>query len=377
MSAATSAWVVVTSPNPSTTSVSNNVLSGVAAITDSNVWAVGSYSSTSGNDLDHTLAEHWNGATWSIVSTPNPGTNGSSLEAVSADSSTDVWAVGETNTNPFGTASQDQTLIEHYNGSAWSVVPSPNPSNQGDVLTGVKAFASNNVWAVGYYLDTLYDSLDPLVLHWDGTSFTMFTSGVPVGSGFLLEAINGLSPTDIWAVGEDGFGDTNFEMHFNGVQWSVAPSASFPNGGQQFIAGVAEVSTDDVWAVGSYVPTVFAEQQTLALNWNGNTWSQVKTPNVDTYFNKFYAVAAVSASDVWAVGYAYTTSGLSFDTLIEHWNGVAWSIVSSPNAKGTTGNELVGIAVSGTTTLWSVGSADSTTKGNPGLRTLTEHTTKG
>jgi hypothetical protein len=142
----------------------------------------------------------------------------------------------------------------------------------------------------------------------------MFTKGSPVGSGIILEAVSALSSRDIWAVGEDALGSTNFELHFNGTAWKVAPSASFPNGGQQFVSGVAVWNSSDVWAVGSYVPTVFAEQQTLALQWNGKAWKQVATPNVDECFNEFFDVAVVKSNDVWAVGYAYTRNGLNFDT---------------------------------------------------------------
>src|SRR5436305_546774 len=68
-----------------------DVLSGVAALTASNAWAVGGYD-TGGTGLNHTLIEHWNGTAWSIVPTPDspPGV----LNAVDAVSASDVWAVG-------------------------------------------------------------------------------------------------------------------------------------------------------------------------------------------------------------------------------------------------------------------------------------------
>jgi hypothetical protein len=139
----TSPWIIVPSPNPRFVSVSNDILRGVTAISDSNVWAIGTYSSSGGNNIDHTLVERWNGTSWSVVHTPNVGANGSALEAVSASSSNNVWAVGDKNTS--GSASFIRTLIEHYNGKSWSVVPSPNPSTQGDDLTGVVAIGSNDV----------------------------------------------------------------------------------------------------------------------------------------------------------------------------------------------------------------------------------------
>lgn len=47
-----------------------------------------------------------------------------------------------------GTASQ--TLVEHWNGKTWKVQPSPNPG-KGTLLFGVAATSSTNAWAVGYY----------------------------------------------------------------------------------------------------------------------------------------------------------------------------------------------------------------------------------
>src|SRR5579871_51473 len=79
-----SIWSIVKSPNGSTTSVSNNILSGVSAISDSDVWAVGYFNSTNNNVINETLAEHWNGAAWSVVATPNVGTMGSQFQGVSA-----------------------------------------------------------------------------------------------------------------------------------------------------------------------------------------------------------------------------------------------------------------------------------------------------
>ena len=365
-------WSVVSSPNPSTVSVSNDILSGISAKSDSNVWAVGSYSSSGGNNIASTLAMHWNGSSWSVVPTPNVGSGGSRLEAVYALSSNDVWTVGESNAS--GIASGDDTLIEFYNGSAWSVVPSPNPGNDGDFLTAVTALSTNDVWAIGWYDNPLSDSLAPLILHWNGSVWSLVTKGVPTGGDIILEAVTAVSKNDIWAVGDTGE-ETNFEMNWNGSSWANFYFASFPTGGQESLHGVAAVNNSSVWAVGSYAPTEFAELQTLIVHWNGHEWKKVSSPDVDAYFNELYGVAVVKSMDIWAVGLAYTKNGLSFHTLIEHWNGSAWSIVKSPNVMSA--DELDSISLSGPTTLWSAGTYDSTVKGNPGIRTLTLHATNG
>jgi len=125
--------------------VSGGSLTGAAAIAANDIWAVGNISISNGAQ---TLAEHFNGTSWSVVPTPSPTSN-SFFSGVAAAASKDVWAVGN-------------SLIEHWNGSSWSVVPSPT----GTRLNGVAAPASNNAWAVGYETN----SGNAVVEHWDRTS---------------------------------------------------------------------------------------------------------------------------------------------------------------------------------------------------------------
>src|SRR5206468_9107024 len=84
---------------------------------------------------------------WEVVSSPNVGTSDNQLRGVAAVSANDVWAVGDYSN---GTGHQ-QTLVEHWNGTAWSVVPSPNVGTGHNVLNGVAAVSANDVWAVGTY----------------------------------------------------------------------------------------------------------------------------------------------------------------------------------------------------------------------------------
>lgn len=108
--------MVVPSPSPG---AEQNILYGVAAISDSDVWAVGAREDSAG--LWHTLTEHWNGSHWSIVSSVDPGVNGNQLYAVKAVASNDVYAVGQ----QAGAGFPNRALIEHWDGNAWRVTPSP------------------------------------------------------------------------------------------------------------------------------------------------------------------------------------------------------------------------------------------------------------
>ena len=127
---------------------------GVSATSPTDAWAVGYQYDSSDRQL--TIAEHWDGIRWSIVPTPNPGSAntcgdttyaGNMLFAVGALASTDVWAVGQ-----ICTYSNAKTLTEHWDGNAWTVIPSPNePGLNASTLVAVTAVASNDVWAVGNY----------------------------------------------------------------------------------------------------------------------------------------------------------------------------------------------------------------------------------
>jgi hypothetical protein len=128
------AWQVVDSPNPGTM---ENVLNGVRALSSSNIWAVGSYAT---GVSERTLVEHWNGRTWKQVISPSPGIK-NQLAAVRSVSASNAWAVG---TSSKGAAVK--TLIEHWNGHTWTKVSSPSPGSENE-LTGVTATSASDVWA--------------------------------------------------------------------------------------------------------------------------------------------------------------------------------------------------------------------------------------
>ena len=101
---------------------------------------------------DRTLIVHWNGTAWQVVPSPNPGglSRENWLNGAAAVSAHDIWAVGS-----YDNGTTDRTLIEHWNGTVWKVVPSPNlggPSNE-NILAGVVATSASNAWAVGKYSD--------------------------------------------------------------------------------------------------------------------------------------------------------------------------------------------------------------------------------
>ena len=343
-------WSVVPSPNVTTFSV--NGLSGVAAVSARDVWAVGG--SGTQRSGAQTLIEHWNGTQWQIVPSPNPSARYDTLYSVAAVSGHDVWAVG-LDANDMGVT---HTLIEHWNGAHWQVVPSPNPGSQNNELFSVAAVSARDVWAVGFIDNAPSGDQTPvdqtLIEHWNGSHWSVVRSPNPGTSNNHLEGVAAVSSHDVWAVGTGvtAAGQTLVE-HWNGTRWQVVTSPSPSSGGD--LRGVAAVSRHDVWAAGYYVTT---NVQTLTEHWNGAHWQVVPSANVGTS-PAFWGVAAASAHDAWVVGSDFDSSG-AIQTLTEHWNGSQWRVVASPSP-GSFNSQLVGAAVISAHNVWAVGHADGAT----------------
>lgn len=286
-------WSIVPSPNPS--SVYSEVeLDGVFALAANNVWAVGYGDNPSGtaSPLDITLTEHWDGTNWSMVPSPNPDTQSNQLHAIAGVASTDLWAVGRRGDGI--TCCPDESLIEHWNGSSWSVVSNPG----GSALQGIAALATNNVWAVG--LAAAGGNIE----HWDGTAWTTVASPSDNGDSISLRAVTAVSATDLWAVGDlqDVYNrnyDYSVTEHWDGIAWT-AVGLVLQNCTLQ---GVTAPGSSDVWAVD-------ASGLMQTQHWDGATESVVSTPDPGTG-SGLQGIAAVSADDIWAVGWTNTNGALT------------------------------------------------------------------
>lgn len=190
-------------------------------------------------------------------------------------------------------------------------MPSPSPGPAG--LAAVAATAGNDAWAVGSYLNGT-GAHRTLIGHWNGTAWKVVPSPDPAG---------GASPTDT-------------------------------------LAAVAALSRTNAWAVGFSEKTT-TDFRTLIEHWNGSTWSVVASPNTGSGANTLAAIAAVNASDIWAVGAQRASQGARFRTLTEHWNGHTWTIAPSPSP-GQGDDWLFGAtAIPHGAGFWAVGSAGQAT----------------
>jgi hypothetical protein len=244
-------WKTVSSPNQANV---HNVLLGVAAVSANDVWAVGNWSI--GNY--YPLIEHWDGSAWSIAQTPNPSGVDNVLWSASALSSTDVWAVG---TGVYG----DRPLVEHWDGAAWSILTTPYPSGQASVgFHSVTALSSTNVWAVGSYADGTNASQHPLIEHWDGSAWTISALPAQAQPYAYLTAVAGL-PGNLLAVGANAAQQsgpyTALVLQWNGSAWNVA-QAPTPNVVVTLNAAAAQGL--NVFAVGEVGSSAFGQVGTLA-----------------------------------------------------------------------------------------------------------------
>ena len=160
------------------------------------------------------------------------------------------------------------SLVEHYNGSTWSVVQAA-PGASG-YLTSVSATGPNDVWAVG-----ATDGGDNIVEHYDGSGWSVVPSPQP-GNSSSLDSVDALSPTDAWAVGtKSGFGaqESTFTLHWDGSAWIEVASPNPRNTGdaRNELRSVVVLSKSNAWAVGTYEndQTSFHQDRTLTLHWNG------------------------------------------------------------------------------------------------------------
>lgn len=358
--AQTSIFSIQNSPSPTP---AGNMLNAVAALSPSDVWAVGFDNSSNLNEAK-TLTLHFDGTSWKTIPSPNPGkcnqgNFGNVLTSIAAVATNDVWAVGFT----FPCNALLQPMTMHWDGIKWTVVATPKLPFNNNALNGVAVFASNNVYAAGFQTASNGASLT-LIEHWDGTSWSVVSSPNKNQTGNVLSSISGSSPTDIWAVGNNVAPNVPVKTlveHFDGTQWKIVASPNpLPTGSlnQNVLVSVAAVSPTDATAVGYILDSSQLRELTMVQHWDGVSWKVVSSPNVDSSsgaFNTLRSVSAFSSTNIYAVGFfANGTTNANQRTLVEHFDGSSWTIVSSPT-KGLAQQMLGVFALPGTTNIWGVG----------------------
>jgi hypothetical protein len=215
-------WAKQATPDPSS---SENELLGVTAASATSAWAAGF--SLDPQSRNETLILHWNGSTWQQASAPAVASFQTQLSGIAAGSGSDVWAVGQF----YSAADADQPLILHWNGTTWSRATLPGAGSKTEVLFGVTSVSPSGAWAVGRGPCVGPSDNCPsrsLTMHWNGTSWKVVGS-VSVSDHTDQNSLTGVaaaSASDVWAVG-DYFPAAESEPFFqmlqqwNGSAWAT------------------------------------------------------------------------------------------------------------------------------------------------------------
>jgi len=333
----------------------DNSLGGISG-SDAGAWAVGNFipdTPTSNPDATLTLAERFDGSTWTPVPTPNPGPNFATLFGV-AKSGDRAWAVGVSQNASY----RDRALIESWDGGAWSVDRVPQPAPLGDMLWGASAVSANDVWAVGSRQGP-GERFSTLIEHFNGGSWSVVPSPNPGSSGNALYAVTAIGPRDVWAVGQElgAHGpDHGLVEHWDGDHWSATGTPSTGDA-SVMLDGVTSAG-GHVWAVGNRVDAVSGSSPFGEVRRNG-AWRVVALPHVASAFTTLWGVTS-SAGSPWVVGSYQDVAGNQHTLMIRRQD--QWRIVNVPNP-GSGDNILGGISPT-SAGLISVGTFDD---GGPNL----------
>jgi hypothetical protein len=304
-------------------------VAGFAARSAADVWAVGLR--PGGRCQYQTLTQHWDGSAWTVIPSPGNTKVNSVLDGVTVTGTNQAWAVGTVGCP----ADQSRTLTEHWNGSRWSIVASPNGGVTGShfsTLQAVTAISSSNVWAVGGQAGVRSGApaAVPLIEHWNGTRWSIVP--VPKAALGVLESVSATSASDVWAVGAgQQSGQSTVALHFDGSSWQLV-TVPTPPGTSGGLFGVKTLSATDAWAVGESFPNVGGNGKILTDRWNGTSWQVVPAPPVGGpgALSALSSVDAAPGTGVWAVGFWVT--GTAGNSVVLHWTGTAWKQQTTPSA---------------------------------------------
>lgn len=240
-------WSVVPVPPAldATTTISQPV--AVAAISPSDAWMVGQYHLPENYGSGGVLTQHWDGHRWSNVPNPLQDTPHAGLHGITAISSNDVWAVGQRN-NADGAP---VALAEHYDGSTWQSVDLPAGAAP-SALESVSATGPDDVWVAGGDTTAGTNAAQPMVEHYDGSKWTV--TDLPDLGNAELYGVYAAAPDDVWATEQTPVHATNQLIHYDGSTWSAV---AWPHPAEYGLLNhyptITGFGSDDIWAVAGVV----------------------------------------------------------------------------------------------------------------------------
>jgi hypothetical protein len=344
-------WQLQTTPDPGGSIEAQ--LSGVSCPSAVTCTSAGNYEVPYQQTL--TLALSWSAQTWRVQPTPTPkGAAASVFNALACSAPADCTAVGwfsASNGNSL-------TLAERWNGTSWRLQSTPNPpDNLGLDLTGVSCGGPASCVAVGSYTNST-GAIVALTEIGNGTTWRIESvPSLPGATQTSLSAVSCTGASACTAVGVSiGQHVTPVAATWNGTSWQVQSLPVPANASGGALYGVSCPAASACTAVGEYY-TSAPDPGALTESGHGTSWSLPATPNPVTD-GSLRAVSCTAASACTAVG-NYGSFGSQGDrsptALAEVWDGSSWQTQPVPNPKGNPPTELTGVSCSSTLACSAVG----------------------
>ena len=359
-------WQQIGSPNISRRG--DNTFAAVAGRATDDVWAVGQYGPDSNPNITLTFAAHYDGRSWTYIPTPNVGREANALHSLSVTRSGRVWAVGYYIDNH---TFHSRTLIELWDGAQWQIVSHPDDPGVSAVFFGLSGDSPNDIWAVGEYQQPL-DRFHTLIEHFDGSQWSIVPSPDPGTTGDILYGVVARDRNAAWAVGEKhsvGPLDRALILGWDGEKWLPFPAPrDEPESTRLYVIGAD--SSGALHAAGEAEDDMKRTVGLSEIAVSGRPWSIQHGVSVGQSDNHFYSIAAAPGGAQWAVGAWFDPKNGRQYTLTERARaGEPWQVLTSPSPSHSGDSLLGGVTVVGND-VWAVGAYD----GPQAQRSLILHT---
>ncbi len=290
-----------------------------------------------------TLAEQWNGASWTVLHMASPGAV-DGLFGVSCTAASFCMAVGTF----VGSGDVQQALAETWNGHGWTRLTPLSPGVQLNYLAGVDCTSSSNCVAVGGF-DTVLGQRQALAERWNGSTWTQLNAVDPELND-QLTAVSCAKATRCMAVGTSSMPTRVHTLaeQWNGTTWTVPatpdPGSTHPVQQFNYLSAISCPSATACVAVGYYNKRLPSGKRPLAIAWNGNSWQLLRTSGQN---GQFASVSCRSGSQCLAVGADTNGLGLPTRPLAQQWNGHTWAQRWPAGTGQGTGGHLDAVACAG------------------------------
>lgn len=338
--AAASGWTIEPSPVPA--GATDSVLSAVSCATSTVCMAVGNAGTRTSAS---TLAELSNGSRWVILPTPNAAGTENVLDGVSCSRAASCVAVGFT----VRAGGVVLPLALGFDAGRWAVQPTPSPGPGAEAsLASVSCTATDACTAVGSYSPAGPDAVSqPLALHWNGSGWTIEPTPNPQAeNGSGLAGVSCAAADACVAAGDLFYADVAesiFALHWDGSRWAMEQQPNPRGQDENSENSVSCAGADACTSVGSWV-NLADDQLTLADSWNGTTWTQASTPNpTGATVASLNGVSCAAGSAMCTAVGGWSGSGSAGGTLAEGSNGSTWSLESTPDPPGAEFSSLTGV----------------------------------